>query len=739
MMSVVTSVACNAVMAQTIPADQLTISNESKTTLTELNGSKELVTDISAPHPGNWYKGTLIAIPKQSWIALTPGRYLVTYRLAVDQVGAANVSLWGEILASTPARGHFRQAWHRWLGTDFSKPDTYQDMTVTLDVPEPMSVQPMFFWRRTTKEPGDIKKIRLASITIQKEDSSLLVITGAQSTYVHYRPNEKASGFAKVLNCTDQEQTGKLQVRLFTDLDVKGIAIYDKSVTVPARSEQKIAFDIPITGKYGYELRAEILDAKGIALDLRSDYFTVTDNVLEVGYSADYPFAGDTYHPYPFGYRGTDAELADYTRRANAWADAMRSMYTNTTELFAWGPADCIKLVPEKEDWECGQTKYKQSVSRTKAFIAACHRNGIKVQLYNQSMYGCGDGGKYYQEHPEYHAYNAEGRPQGFNLNCPEPVDDHIKGLLESIKVFGWDGVRWDGHFDYYPPFDNLKTLFGEKIDMSKRDQQVAEINDKIRKGIAAQYPQFTWGHNWSDQVENFVNSKEIVSICKNNSWIMNELMKDSENPTSGTHLWKNYADRVISGTHMVRENGGLYLSVPPPQYFQSGSQQLYKGLLLYAGRAYLYGTVRYDPTPLVDEIGMFVTRYAKYIRAQEFKDVPDATKVVTVESPREIWWKGYLTEKVSPDGVEQVLGLVNPPVAKTVTPEPDGKLPAPQQNINVTFNAPKDMKKASAVLLAPDLKPFQQELQVVMKDGKARVTVPELRFWNLIYLKWSK
>ena len=355
MMSVVTSVACNAVMAQTIPADQLTISNESKTTLTELNGSKELVTDISAPHPGNWYKGTLIAIPKQSWIALTPGRYLVTYRLAVDQVGAANVSLWGEILASTPARGHFRQAWHRWLGTDFSKPDTYQDMTVTLDVPEPMSVQPMFFWRRTTKEPGDIKKIRLASITIQKEDSSLLVITGAQSTYVHYRPNEKASGFAKVLNCTDQEQTGKLQVRLFTDLDVKGIAIYDKSVTVPARSEQKIAFDIPITGKYGYELRAEILDAKGIALDLRSDYFTVTENVLEVGYSADYPFAGDTYHPYPFGYRGTDAELADYTRRANAWADAMRSMYTNTTELFAWGPADCIKLVPERKTGNAGR------------------------------------------------------------------------------------------------------------------------------------------------------------------------------------------------------------------------------------------------------------------------------------------------------------------------------------------------------------------------------------------------
>jgi hypothetical protein len=414
-------------------------------------------------------------------------------------------------------------------------------------------------------------------------------------------------------------------------------------------------------------------------------------------------------------------------------------MYTNTAEVFAWGPADCIKLVPATEDWECGQTKYRNSISRTKALIEAAHRNGIKIQLYNQSLYGCGDGGKYYQEHPEYYAYNAEGRPQGFNLSCPEPVDDHIKGLLDSIKVFGWDGVRWDGHFDYCPPYDNLKTLFGEKIDVSKRDQQVADINDKIRTAVGARYPQFTWGYNWNDQVENFATSKEMVSLCKNNSWIMNEVIKDSENPTSGTHLWKNYAERVASGSSIVRANGGLLLAVAPPQYFNSGSQILYKGLLVYAGRGYIYGSMRYDPTPLVEELGKFVTRYARYIRAQEFKCVPDAAKFATVESPREIWWKGYMTEKVSGDGIEQVLGLVNPPVAKAVTLEPDGRLPEAQQNVKVSLTVPKGMSKATAVLLAPDLKNFQQDLPVAIKDGKAQATVPEVRFWSMVYMKWSK
>jgi hypothetical protein len=728
------------VQAEVYPAEKLTLDPASKTVLADEAGGKVLVTDISAPHAGNWYAGTLLASYNQ-WVTLPPGRYRVRYRAAVDHVGAANVSLWGEVLAAIPAhpeRGHFRAAWGRWLGVDVLKADAWQDLDVTLDLPETTMVQPQFLWRRTTKEPGDITRIKLASIEVTPV-ATPLVVSQVRASKVHYLEDELGEVAVTVLNGTEAPQQGRVRLRLFADLDTKGILVNEGALTLPARSVQHVTVPLPKLGKYGYEVRAEVLDAKGTVLDSRSDYFTVHNNVLEVGHAGDYPFRGDTYSPYPFGFRGSDAELADFTRRVNVWADAAQSVYTNTVELFAWGPADCIKLVPPTEDWKCGQTKYPLSVSRTKAYIAACHRVGIKVQLYNQSLWGIDDDGSYLQEHPEYFAYNAEGRPQGFNLHQPEPVDDHIKGLLASIKVFDWDGVRWDGHFDYCPPYDDLKTLFGEKIDVSKRDAQVAAINDKIRAAVRPVNPRFTWGHNWNDQVENFTNSQEMRSICANGAWIMNEAIKDSEAPTSGTHKWTDYAARVASGNRLVRAKGGLYLLVPPPQYFQSGSQHLYKAILAYAGHAYLYGTTRADCTPNVFALNAFLTRYARILRSREFSDVPDAEKVAAVQSPRPLWWKSYLTQKTSPGQVEQVLSLVNPPVATAVTNAPDGALPPVQENVTVTLKAPAGMTRAEAVWLAFDRAPFQQILPVTIKNGAAQVTVPEVRYWSVLDVKWSK
>ncbi len=364
-------------------------------------------------------------------------------------------------------------------------------------------------------------------------------------------------------------------------------------------------------------------DAQGKRLDARSDYFTVLNNVLEVGMSAGTPFR-DTYVPYPIGHFAGGKEEENWNRALAATMEAMRRRYNNTMELFAWGPADCIKLTPASENWDSGQTKYPGSVTRTKRFIEENHKYGMTVQLYIQSLYGCGDGGQYFQQHPEYYAYDADGKPQGFDIQRPEPVDDHIAGLLQSIAVFGWDGARWDGHFDFCPPYTELKTLFGEKIDTTRRDQLVAEINDRIRAAIRAKYPLFTWGYNWNTQVENFVHSQEMASICAGGAWVMNEEIKDSENPTSSTHQWAQYAARIDSGNRLVRAKGGRYLLVAPPQYF-AGTQVLYKALLPFAGRAYLYGGPFFDRMPMDITLAAFVTRYARYIRGSEFKEVPDA------------------------------------------------------------------------------------------------------------------
>ncbi|HEY3418069.1 MAG TPA: hypothetical protein VGM23_14415 [Armatimonadota bacterium] len=726
-----------AAWAQLFPADRVSISKDSTTTLVEEQGKKVLVTDLSALRAApQWFQGDTICTTG-TWTPVPAGRYLVRYQVAVNQVGGANISAWGEVLGTKQVRGSSRLAWQRWLGVDFTKAGEYQPLEVMVDVPEAMSIQPLFLWRRSTKEAGDITQMKLASIEITPAPLAL-VVEDVLANKVHYQEGEAGSGLAKVLNCTDQVQTARLLVRLFTDLDSKGTLVYDQPVTVPARGEQQVTFDFPKLGTYGYELRAEIVDTAGKAVDARADYFTVLNNVLEVGLTVSTPFR-DTYVPYPIGHKGNPAEYAAWCQSTARWAEAVRRLQQNTMELFAWGPADCIKLVPQQEDWDSGQTKYPGSISRLKTLINECHLRGMTVQAYIQSLWGIDDDGSYLQEHPEYFAYNSEGRPQGWDLHNMEPVDDHIAGMLKSIEMFGWDGARWDGHFDYMTPYDNLKTLLGEKIDVSKRDEQVATINDKIRKAINGKYPNFTWGHNWNDQVENFAASKEITSICANGSWIMNEAIKDSESPTSGTHKWVEYAARITNGNRILRAQGGLNLLVAPPQYFQAGSQVLYKTLLPYAGRSYLYGSAFYDRMPIGYDLPKFMTRYARYLWGKEFVSEADASPFVSVKSPGDIWWKAYFSQKVTPNGVEQVLGLINPPVVPAVTIEPAGSLPAPQQNITVTCMAPKGMKTATAVLLSPDRHPYQQALPVTLTGKSATVVVPELRFWDVLYLKWSK
>jgi hypothetical protein len=724
--------------AQQFPADKLTISAESKSTLTDEAGAKILTTDLSAPHEGNWFQGTPIA--SLNWIELPAGRYIVRYRAAVDHVGAANVSLWGEVFSNSENKTR-RSGWNRWLGVDFQRPGQLQNLDVTVDLPAEAQLQPRFLWRRSTKDPGDIRQIKLASIEIIPNAKTLLLID-ALSNKVHYKEDEAGGGWAKVLNASAAPQSARLVAKIYSDLDATGQTVFDKVVTVAPQREATFTFAFPKMNRYGAELRVELRDPKtGALLGTRSDYFTVLNNVLEVGLSAEPPFraaSGDgamSNDIYPFGFKGqpTDAWYSLLPK----YVEGLRRRYHNTSELFAWGPWDAIKLVPDGEDWQSGQTKYRLSRTRTKMYIDEFHKNGMTVQLYNQSLWGISS--DYLQEHPEYYAYNAEGKPQGLDIHHTEPVDEHIAGLLKSIEVFGWDGVRWDGHFDYVPPYDNLKTLLGEPIDTSKRDEQVAQINDHIRQEINAKYPLFTWGYNWSDQVESFQNSHEIKSLSQNGSWILNEVLKDSESPTSGTHKWTDYAHRITSGQRVLQRYGGLYLGMKPPQYFAAGSQVLYATLLIYAARAYCYGAPFLDRAPLDADLNAFMTRYALYLRGREYSALPDASTLMSVKSPHEVWWKEYLAQRKTEGGVEQVLGLINPPVTEAITNAPEGKLPAVQNNLEISAKVPPGMTRVSATLLSPDRKPFQAELTVKLNGGAATMTIPELRYWDVVVLRWSR
>ncbi|HEY3418526.1 MAG TPA: hypothetical protein VGM23_16745, partial [Armatimonadota bacterium] len=126
--------------------------------LVEEGGTKAVVTDLSKPHDGNWYRG--IPIGTVGWQKVPPGRYIVRLRAAVDSVGAANVSLWCEVKGAMPDNSHALLGWHHWLGTDFAKAGAFQDLDTIVDVKDATMILPSILWRRGTKEVGDIKQIK---------------------------------------------------------------------------------------------------------------------------------------------------------------------------------------------------------------------------------------------------------------------------------------------------------------------------------------------------------------------------------------------------------------------------------------------------------------------------------------------------------------------------------------------------------------------------------------------------
>lgn len=213
---------------------------------------------------------------------------------------------------------------------------------------------------------------------------------------------------------------------------------------------QNVAGSFVATGFGGFSVTDAITGATSV--------YTVSDNPLDTAVG---------------GGQGGDGHTG-----GTKWSTLPQTLLNNGqsfVELFFWGPDDCSCL-----DWSTqpggdgysGQARYHENHSNTISLIKQLHAVGIAVGLY-VNCYPCGPPGwnDFAVNHKDWCILDPFG-----NVTCPSPadlarwndptwtssnwmpirvdwsnlnaVDFAVQQIVNSINVYDWDVVRYDGFYD---------------------------------------------------------------------------------------------------------------------------------------------------------------------------------------------------------------------------------------------------------------------------------------------------
>ena len=522
-----------------------------------------------------------------------------------------------------------------------------------------------------------------------------------------------------IRNRTDQRRPVHLLVTLRHGLDAQQTLV-DKRFTLRSDMDNKLQYVINTEDmRFGVEVETRLTDLSNDQVQTKTEYFTVWPRYYRVS-----PLMG--IHNCG-GARGVLARSVPNERRG----------YVGVTEIYNWPRNSVFDMTPDTE-WYLTGPYYFNSWSRQylKDYIDACHESGMGVVSWAQGMVEICDAMNY----PQYLQYTAKGQflsdrhkifqdgaaqtqgvlPPGVTENMAVGVNFNAPGLCRgwgqemaaSCRMFGWDGVRFDGpapRFISGQPVDPLK--WEEAASASGRDfdgkplvypagTDVDAISlkrfkawlEETRKGNPRFELGMNIGHGITRDADTAMENETIYdewAKCLQYSGD-NDAMWLHEGALGTTHAnwrtWPTWTEKLMGLFRITQELGGVctvgHIRWLPPALdrtrayvaFSSGHRLAY-----VESDEHSYSTGdRFDAVE-------FAVRFGEFLFAPDHQLLPIDQDRVTVTGHERLHWNQFVRRRELTNGqTECVVHIVNLPEDDTIVAHKE--MPAPRRNTTVQF-----------------------------------------------------
>ncbi len=534
---------------------------------------------------------------------------------------------------------------------------------------------------------------------------------------------------------------------LFLEHDVK-TRLKVREIEVRLKPErQSIGFEIPLPHReLGHALVAVFTSGDGRDVSETAEYFNIADNFYRVAIHGG------------IGSRGARKS----SDRISKQVGGARSSYINCSEFFAWAEEDMVEMSSEGEYWFSGQTNYHLSRTGLQNLIEAAHGQGISVVTYGKFVMSGYLGWKTAYDYPNDHKnqyFYPVGMWEGVNVPLldrfrskefvPYGYRPHVKGervfdvwwqnfmpinpdhtprmvrvaaeeVIRSIEMFGWDGLRWDGH----PRGGGQCGGAGRYNFHSARKTQslvryfkdiVNEEYPKFRHGYNYYFVQKEPDYNWS--YEDF----ELDELCRGGGLVMNESIRNS---AGKPFEW--IARNVQVEGDLSRERGGYLLGISCDG--ASDRDVLVESIIYFAGGCRPMGAVSSNR-----QINRYGTRYSKYSFDETLSRLGKPERILKPSAPTKLWWQPFVYETRIEEGRKQlVVNLLNIPRQGTPKGEKASRvvwdLNPGTDPFAFELMLPADHRPLGAHVIDP----FSLEVSPATMEGN-RVQIPAVAIWKVL------
>ena len=563
-------------------------------------------------------------------------------------------------------------------------------------------------------------------------------LTSVRSDKIFYRPGEKAGIVCDVGNPSGQPVDCTITLTLTSGLNDER-TVGKKTLKLAPWKGEAVAFEIPIGpgNAFGHEYAAVLKDPAGRELSRLADVFAAADNFWEVAIGVDQARNGLFHNTGRLGDRSPE-----FVRQA---ITDMRANYCNWFEKSFWAPDDWGDMTPDTETWVSGQAARCENVKCLKALIDEGHKYGIHAVTYGKGMAGGPSAWEVLRRKPSFFARDKASGRWGSNpdlwdfdhwsddafhqkyydqfssdwhrlspdLTNVAALDYGIDEIIGSARMFGWDGVRFDGHF-------------------SAVDDVVSTWNmQRLKRRVWDALPDFRFGFNLCSvhDRKGALPHEEREAMAGGGMW-MNEAMGQWTFEADRVFTsWRQYAEKEKEAALRVQAAGGSYHYIyrldrqkEVASYYKFTIGTLNGAHPAYGGHEWLPGCPNW---------GRFLTRWGQLFwdRRRAFVDTP-AAKLAVGNAPANLLWRDWPATTPTLRGELLAVPLLLLPETDAIA---DTKAyPAPAAGVTVRIVDPALRKRAkSFAWLVPGAAPSP------LKSGRdGTVALPEIKGLALLLVE---